>query len=67
MLLKFCTLTTEYPKILEILSNEYAMTVKPERVFEELQGYVKQGKSLGRVVFWAFILPKGGEKSDKEI
>jgi hypothetical protein len=58
MLLKFCTLTTEYPKILEILSNEYAMTVKPERVFEELQGYVKQGKSLGRVVFWVLFFTR---------
>jgi hypothetical protein len=37
-------------------SNEYAMTVKPERVFEELQGYVKQGKSLGTVVFWALLI-----------
>ncbi len=38
-----------------------------ERIFDCIRGYVEQDKSLGTVVFWAFILIKGGEKSDKQI
>ena len=38
-----------------------------ERIFDCIRGYVKQGKYLGTVVFWAFILIKGGEKSDRQI